>query len=83
MNMNGHSPPAFDPKLQPSDIIIWTVALGVAAKVLRKKRPVPNSREAPNVTADDPAKSMDRFREGLRRVLSVPKKTKRKQSKTA
>ena len=32
-----------------------------------------NSRVVPNVPADDPVGTMDRFTQGLRRVLSVPK----------
>jgi hypothetical protein len=32
-----------------------------------------NSREASDVTADDPVGTMDRFTHGLKRVLAAPK----------
>jgi hypothetical protein len=37
------------------------------------KKPSRKSPEARDVPADDPAGTMDRFTDGLRRVLSVPK----------
>jgi len=37
------------------------------------KKDSPNLKEAPDVPADDPVGTMDRFTDGLKRVLAAPK----------
>jgi len=43
--------------------------------VLEKKKPAHNSDAVPDVPADNPKGTMDRFTHGLRRVLAVGKPT--------
>jgi hypothetical protein len=47
----------------------------VLKKVSRK------NAEVPDVPADDPVGTMDRFTEGLRRVLSAPKRKPKKRKR--
>lgn len=49
-----------------------------------KKASRNNGADVPDVRADEPDRSMDRFTDGLRRVLSAPKpKRKRKLKRRA